>query len=106
MIESHRRYEILVPLTFNDGRKVPSELIGKTLLELKEKFGPVSFETQAIRGIWPQDGETQHDELVRVFVDVPNLAENCEFFISFKQRLKERFEQEDIWITTHPVEVL
>ena len=102
----HRRYEILLPLAFNDGRKVPAELIGKTLQELKEEFGPVSFETQAIRGIWPQDGETLHDELVRVFVDVPDLAKNREFFVGFKQRLKERFAQEDIWITTHAVEVL
>lgn len=106
MSKPHRRYEVLLPMTFNDGRQVPGELIGETLLELKEKFGPVSFETQAIRGIWPQDGETQHDELVRVFVDVPDLPENREFFIGFKQRLKQRFEQEDIWITTHAVEVL
>jgi len=38
MDKPYRRYEMLVPLQFNDGRAVPDELIADTLLELEERF--------------------------------------------------------------------
>jgi hypothetical protein len=37
-----RRFEILLPLRFNDGKPVPNELIADTLLELRQKFTPRS----------------------------------------------------------------
>jgi hypothetical protein len=37
-----RRYEILLPSQFNDGRPVPEDLTAETLLELEQKFGAVS----------------------------------------------------------------
>jgi len=40
-----RRYEILLPLRFNDGRPVPWTVIGETLTELRHRFGAVSWET-------------------------------------------------------------
>lgn len=48
MSSSYRRYEILLPLKFNDGGAVPDELIGATLLELRTRFGAISVETQTI----------------------------------------------------------
>jgi hypothetical protein len=45
-----RRYEILLPLRFNDGQSVPDGLISDTLIELETRFGTVSWETQIIRG--------------------------------------------------------
>ena len=44
-----RRYEILLPLRFNDGGAVPDTLVGDVLIALRERFGAVSFETQTIR---------------------------------------------------------
>ena len=43
-----RRFEILLPLRFNDGRAVPEDLLAGTLLELESRFGAVSCETQTI----------------------------------------------------------
>jgi len=43
---------------------------------------------------------------MRVFVDVPDLPENREFFVAFKEKVKERFKQIDIWMTTYPIEVI
>jgi len=37
---------------------------------------------------------------------VPDTTENRQFFIQFKQSLKERFQQLDIWLTTHSIEVI
>ena len=52
-----RRCEILLPLKFNDGQPVPRELITETLLELEQRLGAVSCETQIIHGIWRHQGQ-------------------------------------------------
>lgn len=49
---------------------------------------------------------TYRDSLARVFVDVPDTPENRGFFIRFKERLKERFQQLEIWLTTFPIELI
>jgi hypothetical protein len=106
MSKSLRRYEILLPLRFNDGQPVPDDLVADSLLELEQKFGAVSSETQTIRGLWRHEGESYRDDLIRVFVDVADEAEHRKFFLEFKESLKARFQQIDIWMTTYPIEVL
>jgi hypothetical protein len=106
MSNSFRRYEILLPRQFNDQQPVPDELIADTVLELRQQFGSVSSETQIIRGLWEQEGKLYRDELIRVFVDVADSAENRQYFKEFKERLKVRFRQLDIWLTTYPIEVI
>lgn len=101
-----RRYELLLPTQFNDGNRVPSDLIVDTLLELEEQFTAVSSETQLIQGRWRHENEVYRDELVREFVDVPDTVENRQFFVDFKERLKQRFQQIEIRITTYPLEVI
>jgi hypothetical protein len=101
-----RRYEILLPSQFNDGRPIPRELIADALAELEEAFGAVSCETQTILGVWRQEGEIYRDSLARIFVDVPDNPANRQFFVQFKERLKSRFQQKDIWLTTYPIDVI
>jgi hypothetical protein len=101
-----RRFEVLLPLRFNDGTAVPGDAIADTLLELEQRFGAVSCETQTIRGQWRHEGQSYRDDLIRVFVDVADEPESRQYFIEFKERLKARFQQLDIWMTTHLIEVL
>ena len=101
-----RRYEILVPLVHNDGRLVPEPLLAQTFAELREKFGAASWETQTIRGSWEHQGTVYEDNLTRFYVDVPDLPVHREFFQEFKETLKSRFEQLEIWITSHPLDVI
>ena len=101
-----RRYEILVPLLFNDGRPVPELLLAETFLELRSKFGAASWETQTVRGSWEHQGTVYEDNLTRFFADVPDLPEHREFFRAFKETLKVRFDQLEIWITSHPLDVI
>jgi len=101
-----RRYEILLPLRFNDGRPVPDELIAGTILELRQGFGAVSCETQAIRGMWQHQDQVFRDDLMRMFVDVADTPETRVFFTEFKARLRERFEQIELWMTTYPIEII
>ena len=45
MSTSFRRYEILLPRSFNDGKPIPYELIGQTVRELRQRFGAATCET-------------------------------------------------------------
>lgn len=101
-----RRYEIFLPRRFNDGAPVPDGLIADTLLELRQRFGAVSSDTQTTHGIWEHEGAEYRDDLVRVFVDVADLPANREFFQDLKERLKDRFQQIEIWMTTYTVDVV
>ena len=106
MSASYRRFEILLPLAFNDGRPVPEDLVSQTLIDLEQRFGAVSCETQSIRGFWQHEGKLYRDTLIRVFVDVADSHENREFMRQLKESLKRRFSQVDIWITAYPIDVL
>ena len=101
-----RRFEALLPLRFNDGSPVPDALVADTFIELEEQFGAVSCETQTIRGRWRADGQSYRDDLIRVFVDVSDEPANREYFVAAKERLKARFQQLDIWMTTYLIEVI
>ncbi len=105
-MKRYLRYEILLPRRFNDGKPVPVALLRQTFRELETRFGAVSAESQTIVGAWRHEREAYDDELVRMFVDVPAGPENDEFFQEFKETLKARFRQIDIWVTCHDIRVL
>lgn len=85
---------------------MPEALLAETFAELRAHFGAASWETQVLRGVWEQEGIVYQDNLTRFFVDVPDVPEHRQFFKEFKNRLKQRFQQLDVWITSHPVDVI
>jgi hypothetical protein len=74
-------------------------------LELEQRFGSISAETQIIRGRWQHEGHEYRDNMMRLFIDVIDTAENRQFFRDYKEQLKERFQQKDIWVTSHTLDV-
>ena len=106
MPKQSRRFELLLPTKLNNGDPVPWELVADTLLDIEQQFGAVSSETQRIRGRWRFQDQVYRDESIRVFVDVDDTAESRKFFVDLKEKLKERFQQIDIWMTTYLVEVI
>lgn len=105
-MKNFRRYEIVLPLQFNDGKPVPEALLWQTIEEVEAKFGAVSWETQIIRGVWQHEGILFRDNNTRLSLDVDDTADNRAFFVSLKEKLKRRFEQLDIWITSHPIDIV
>jgi hypothetical protein len=101
-----RRYEILLPLQFNDGRAVPESLLWETVEKLEAQFQAVSWESQIVRGLWQHEGTLFRDNNTRLVLDVEDSAENRAFFVALKEELKGRFEQLDIWITSHLIDVV
>jgi hypothetical protein len=47
-----------------------------------------------------------HDQLIRVRIDVEDSPQNWESMSQLKLTLKVRFEQSDIWITAHRIDIV
>ncbi len=101
-----RRYEILLPLTYNDGRKIEAVRFLETNKDLRDEFGGFAFDTTIVYGIWVYQGAAYRDKLARFRVDVKDTRKNRSFFKSYKELLKKRFEQEEIWITAMTIELI
>jgi hypothetical protein len=56
MSTTWRRFEVLLPLNFNDGRDVPDELLAEAVIEVRVRFGAVKYESQRVEGHWQQEG--------------------------------------------------
>jgi hypothetical protein len=59
MAKSARRYDIYLPLTFNDGRPIPDDQFEAVESRMLKQFGGVTSQQRdfPLRGIW--QGETQ-----------------------------------------------
>jgi hypothetical protein len=100
------RFEILLPLYYNDGRPIEPEKFVHTDDELVQRFGASSTDTIVVRGRWLYQGTIYHDQLLRVRLDVEDTPENWEAIRALKEIMKSRFEQLDIWITAHRIEIV
>lgn len=100
-----RRFEVLLPLQFNDGRAVPEEWLAEAVLEIVDNFGAASYETQKVEGQWRQGGILYRDNLVRLIVDVPDSTKNRQWMRQFKGRWKDRLEQLELWMVSYRIEV-
>jgi len=76
MSSKWRRFEVLLPLQFNDGRDVSGELLAEAVLEIVDHFGAASYETQKVEGHWRHGAVIVRDNLVKLVVDVPDLPGN------------------------------
>jgi hypothetical protein len=100
------RFEILLPLFYNDGRQIEPEKFTATDRQLLSCFGGVATDTVSVRGKWQYENTLYSDELMRLRVDVEDTPESWDAMRSIKEDLKARFEQIDIWITAHRIDVL
>ena len=100
-----RRYEVLLPVRFNDGRDVPEELLGEALDEIIQKFHAVSCYKETIEGRW-RHGETLYrDDLALLVVDVPDTKTNRKWMKAYKARWKERLDQIELWMVSYPIDI-
>jgi len=47
-----KRFEILLPLDYNDGTRIEPEKLDQTAEELSERFGAITQDTTGIMGSW------------------------------------------------------
>src|SRR5262245_34781561 len=100
-----RRFEVMLPLQFNDGEAVPEDWIGDAVLEVADHFGAASLETQRIKGHWRHAGVLYRDNLVRIVVDVPGTVKNRKWMKEVKKRWKERLKQIELWMVSYRIDI-
>lgn len=105
MSSKWRRFEVLLPLSFNDGRDLPGEWLAEAVLEVVDHFGAASYETQKVEGHWRHAGVLYRDVLVRLVIDVPDTEENWHWMRQFKSRWKLRLEQIDLWMVSYVIDI-
>src|SRR5207247_9914241 len=104
MSSNWRRFEVLLPLQFNDGREVPPEWLAEAVFEIVDHFGAASYETQKVEGHWRHGGVHYRDDLVRLFVDVPDTPKNRRWMKNLKSRWKNRLKQLELMMQSDRVE--
>ena len=99
-------YEILLPLRYNDGRPTESAKFDQTNLDLIERFAATTTDVIPAVGRWRYRGALYEDLVLRLIIDVPASEPADEFVRNCKEVLKVRFEQIDIWISSHEIQIL
>jgi hypothetical protein len=105
MSSKWRRFEVLLPLQFNDGSDVPAELLAEAVLEIVDYFGAASYETQKVEGQWRHGGVIVRDNLVKIVIDTPDSLSNRRWMKQYKDRWRTKLEQTELWMVSYAVDV-
>jgi len=92
-------------LNYNDGTGIEPEKFDQTAEELSERFGGITQDRVLIVGSWKYGGTRYRDDLMRIRIDTNDPAATA-FFKVYKELLKERLQQIDIWIIAHEIEII
>jgi hypothetical protein len=84
---------------------VEEEKFAQTRRELVARFGALTTQPEAFQGWWTHGESTYEDRSLRFIVDIDATAENRAFLKDFKETLKSRFRQIDIWMISHEIDI-
>src|SRR4051812_12206797 len=94
--------QILLPLYDNAGKAFGEDHFGKVRDELTERFGGLTAFTRApAQGLWQDEGETRHDEIVVFEVMAERL--DAGWWRDYRKRLEHEFRQDTVVIRVQPV---
>lgn len=90
---------ILVPIEYNDGRKVEESKYDQLELMILEQIGGYTKET-GLRGGWrdPQSGKVYRDEHVKYVIGIDSWAKVSDI-IGIAKWIKKEWEQESVYIS-------
>ena len=103
-----RKYDIYLPLKYNDGANIEAEIIRSIKEELVDAFGAITVSSLSspYQGTWKYGGVEFIDDIIKIEVVATSDRATKKFFKEFKERLKESLQQIDILITTHGIQVI
>src|SRR5437867_12687935 len=103
-----KKYEIYLPLKYNDGREIEAEKIKQVREELIAVFGAltVSSLSAPYQGSWKYGGVMFVDDIIKIEIITADDKKAERFFRSFKERLKRLLKQIDILITVQQIRTI
>jgi len=100
-----KKYEIYLPLKYNDGRQIEAEKIKQIREELVSEFGArtVSAQSAPYQGVWKYRGVDFIEDIIKIEIIAGADRKTRKFFRDFKEGLKLRLRQVDVLITTQDI---
>jgi hypothetical protein len=103
-----KKYEIYLPLKYNDGKEIEAEKIKLIREELIAAFGALTVSSQSApyQGRWKYGGVDFIDDIIKIEIIAGADRKTERFFRQFKNRLKTLLRQIDILITAQEIKTL
>src|SRR5437016_12668240 len=103
MAKAARRYDIYVPLTYNDGRPIPEEHLDEIEQRLLTQFGGVTSQHRdfPLRGIWQGETQLYFDQIILMTVLDFRRRGSTRFIAELTTYLLRLFQQFQIHITSN-----
>lgn len=103
-----KKYEIYLPLKYNDGTEIEAEKLKQISQRLVAVFGAVTVSSLSapFQGTWRYGGVEFVDDIIRLEIITEQDFRSNLFFKSFKNELKRILRQFDILITVQNIETV
>ena len=97
--------KLYLPLNDPDGHALPSEMHDGVKQELTDKFGGVTmFSNTPTEGVWAHGAKLEFDQII-VF-EVMTEVLSYQWWKDYRKSLESIFQQDQIIISTHAVDIL
>ena len=103
-----KKYEIYLPLKYNDGREIEPEKIKQIREELIDVFGALTVSSQAApyQGRWKYGGVDFIDDIIKIEIIAGDDRKTESFLRRYKEHLKRILQQIDILITAQIIRTI
>ena len=102
------KFEIYLPLKYNDGTDIETEKLKEIQQQLIAVFGALTLSSLAapLQGKWRYGGVEYVDDIIRIDIIAREEWDSIQFFKNFKRRLKRNLRQLDILITVQYIHTI
>lgn len=105
-------YKIFLPKSYNNGKMIEIRKIREVTKEIQGKFGAYSLDPFArlpiIQGVWTSDKTSKiySEQMYLVELFVEDTFDNQKWLKSFKEIVRQKLEQEEIFVIVQNAEIL
>ena len=103
-----KKYEVYLPLKYNDGKEIEAEKFKRIREELISRFGAltVSSISAPYQGTWKYGGVEFVDDIIKIEIIATDDRSTKKFLKNFKPQLIESLQQIDILITVQDIRTI
>ena len=101
MARRARRYDLFLPLAYNDGRSIPDDLFDSVEKRLLDRFGGLTSQYRKfpLRGIWQGEKRLYLDRVIIMTALDFRVRGSSGFLVELKKYLLREFDQLEVLIT-------